>query len=449
MVNQTYIEVEKNRVERFRLEVIGMLVNGTSKREMAKRVAVSSKALSLWLKENNLAIKSKVTDITDSNTKGEMLPIYQIPSSLPKEFTVNKGGVLIIGQPGTGKSMLLNKLRSNWLNQGYKGISIDLGGSSKKIVDSLEGAVIESYSSKPNKISFNLFDIKAKKGEVFDSRELNYLQIPKYRLELLSKILKLFCLYGCDKDEAVELDKAEVEKLIKQVLELTYCKLSDKFVVVEDFISELRSVGETSELRLMAEAEVLANKVADKLESFVKETSTFCDWTNNHYEEKSLAVETIYKVFQIRYLSNSPNDLIRKVKLLYEVDKFLKINAFSKKFVDIDETTQLDRDPVLSLLSQIIHKTDINNGFPKTVVALVYQQYRDSLQSNFAKVIAATRNYIFRSWDVRELSYKRSKIAENLIIAHKNFSQCLFTDNRDGDVLLSIEYNQAEDTLLC
>ena len=424
---------------------------------MAKRVAVSSKALSLWLKENNLVIKSKVTNIanitnitniTDSNTKGEMLPIYQIPSSLPMEFTVNKGGVLIIGQPGTGKSMLLNKLRNNWLNQGYKGISIDFGGSSKRIVDSLEGGVIESYSSKPNKISFNLFDIKAKKGEVFDSKELNYLQIPKYRLELLSKILKLFCLHGCDKDEVVELDKTEVEKLIKQVLELTYCKLSDKFVVVEDFISELRLVGETSELRLMAEAEVLANKVADKLESFVKETSTFCDWTN-HYEEKSLAVESIYKVFQIRYLSSNANDLIRKVKLLYEVDKFLKINAFSKKFVDIDETTQLDRDPILSLLSQIIHKTDINNGFPKTVVALVYQQYRDSLQSNFSKVIIATRNYIFRSWDVRELSYKRSKIAENLIIAHKNFSQCLFTDNRDGDVLLSIEYNQAEDTLLC
>ena len=444
MENQVFIETEKNRTERFRLEILGMLGSGISKREIAKRFAVSNKALTLWLKENNLIIKSK---ITNSNTKDEILPIYQIPSSLPMEFTVNKGGVLIIGQPGTGKTILLNKLKNNWLKQGYKGVSLDFENGSKKIVDNINGAVIESYLNKPNKISFNLFDIKVKEGESFDSKELkdfNHLQIPKYRLEILSKILKIFCLYGCDKDEAVELDKREVEQLIKQVLELTYCKLSSNNPVVEDFISELR---------LMGEQELLANKLADKLESFVKETSAFCDWAN-HYDEKTLGVESTYKVFQLSHLSNNTKDLIRKAKALYEVDKFLKSNVFNKKFVDVDSASQLDRDPILSLLGQIIYKTDINNGFPKTVVALVYQQYQDYLHSNLSKIIFNRRNYIFKSWSdwkhqSKLLGPSQSKIAENLIISHKQFSQCLFTSKRDNDVMICIEYNKVEDALLC
>ena len=443
MENQTYIEIEKNRVERFRLEIIGMLGSGMSKTEIAKRFAVTNKALSLWLKENNLGAKSRVTN---SNTKDEILPIYQIADSLPKEFVVNKGAILIIGQPGTGKTILLNKLRNSWLKQGYKGISMDFENGGKKVAANIDGAVIESYLNKPSKISFNLFDIRAKEQEVFESRELkafNHLQVPKYRLVILSKILKLFCLHGCDKDELVELDKREIEKLIEQVLELTYCKLSSNTPVVEYFISELR---------LMGEKELLANKLAEKLELFVKETSSFCDWGNSEGENSDR--ESVYKVFQVSYLSNNAKDLIRKAKALYEVDRFLKSNVFNKKFVDIDSANQLDRDPVLSLLGQIIDKTDINNGFPKTVVALVYQQYEDYLHSNLSKVIIKRRNYIFKSWggwkhQSQVLGPSQSKIAENLIIAYKQFSQCLFTGKTDGDVLLSIEYNKAEDALLC
>jgi len=453
MANQAFVEIEKNRVERFRLEIIGMLGSGMSKIEIAKRFAVTNKALSLWLKENNLVIKSRVTN---SNTKDEILPIYQIAGSLPKEFIVNKGAILIIGQPGTGKTILLNKLRNSWLKQGYKGISMDFESGGKKVAANIDGAVIESYLNKTNKISFNLFDIRAKEQEVFESRELkafNHLQVPKYRLVILSKILKLFCLQGCDKDELVELDKREIEKLIEQVLELTYCKLSSNTPVVEDFISELRLVGETK---------LLANKLADKLESFVKETSSFCDWGNSDREssdgensDKETAYsESVYKVFQVSYLSNNAKDLIRKAKALYEVDRFLKSNVFNKKFVDVDSANQLDRDPILSHLGQIIDKTDINNGFPKTVIALVYQQYEDYLHSNLSKVIIKRRNYIFKSWggwkhQSQVLGPSQSKIAENLIIAHKQFSQCLFTGKTDGDVLLSIEYNKAEDALLC
>lgn len=47
MENEVFIETEKNRAERFRLEILGMLGSGISKREIAKRFAVSNKALAL------------------------------------------------------------------------------------------------------------------------------------------------------------------------------------------------------------------------------------------------------------------------------------------------------------------------------------------------------------------------------------------------------------------
>jgi type IV secretory pathway VirB4 component len=317
----------------------------------------------------------------------EAKTVFLTPTGSPFYWNNRKGDsnnhmYALVGQPGSGKSGLINWLRILELGEGSRGVTIDYGGSSERLCRSVAG---NYYNMNNPALQLGVFDIAARKGESYSKEELTADAIPKDGLSLVSHMLEMLSLNA--NEVALE---AQRKKVLTECVIATYQRLDREIPILEDFINTLNMChGEKREF---------GREVAARL-SVYSQDGNVAQFLNQVCPAP--AIDNSYTVFNFSGLQQDPRQmLVASMAILQFLNRFMRTGATVKKFVDIDELHYITSEPRLRKALDLIVRTARKEN---CIVMLSTQSPADFNHTDLAGIVSSISAYWLLSLPQPEL----------------------------------------------
>lgn len=262
----------------------------------------------------------------------------------PYPSTFNSGMTLVVGPTGSGKSSLLNILRSVNHFSGRRIVILDFGGSATRVCLGLKGNYIDITD--PAKCrGLGLFNIRPMPDEEYEAHELTEEGLPLDKLAALEKMVEILCLNPGE----LALPKVMVG-VLKRYLRETYANLMDEVPTVDDLITTLENAH--------PEDREICKELIARL-SDCASNSSLGNFLND--QGNPLPVDNDCTVFDFRGAIDDPRlMLIAAMAVTNFFNRFLRVNSKQrkvKKAIDIDEFKVISRYlPILQVI-EILWRT--------------------------------------------------------------------------------------------
>jgi hypothetical protein len=254
----------------------------------------------------------------------------------PRSRYFNSGMSLYCGTSGSGKSGALNRQRTALLASGWRGVTLDFGGSSYRICRAVGGTYIDITDARRTR-GLGLFAIRPQSGEEYAPEELTDEGLPLDRLAEVENMLEVLCL---DPTKPYETALPPVlSSFLRKMVRKTYTELVDETPTIDHFIRTLR--------RALKEDRDKGDELASRLEVFAAQGS-LGRFLNDR--SQPISVECPYTVFDFRAAANDPRlMLVASMAVRNFISRLLAASRKAPKFIDIDEFNVISRYPLICL----------------------------------------------------------------------------------------------------
>lgn len=255
-----------------------------------------------------------------------------------KQFASGMAGV--IGKAGAGKSVFLNRLRTDAANEQRKIVSVDFDVSSEGLVHLFGGKIINFRNG-----GVGFFDIRPKPGEDIGEDRLDENGIPKGRYEEICFLLEKLCL---PPNSAMTDDLTPAESsFLKEKIYQTYQNVRNRIPIMDDFLLSFENCR-------VSERPISQNLI-DRLRKFAG--AGFLGELLNR-EEEALQPDNSYTVFDFRFVQDNPQlALVATLMVKMFMRRFLAQEKNIKKYFDVDEVRVIAENPLLAALFSLIYST--------------------------------------------------------------------------------------------
>ncbi len=262
----------------------------------------------------------------------------------PRAEIMNSGMSLLCGESGSGKSGGLNRQRSTLLMAGYRGVTIDFGGSSFRLCRAVGGDYLDITDARKVK-GLGLFSIRPQPGEEFSADELSPEGLPLDRLGNVQLMLEILCLDPTKPKESAL--PPEMVDVLNRAVAQTYERLVTETPVIDDFIRTLELAGNKDiDLAKVLAARLRIFATQGALGRFLNDRST------------ALPIDRLYTVFDFRGALDDPRMmLIAALAVNAYLNRFIRHQRQIPKFVDIDELQQIKDSPLMRKIIDRIFRT--------------------------------------------------------------------------------------------
>lgn len=253
------------------------------------------------------------------------------------------GMSLVCGGSGSGKSGLLNYMRTALAGAGYRLMTIDFGGSSARVCAALGGRFLDITD--PRKAyKLGLFDIRPKPGEQYQPEELTEEGLPRDRLAAVENLLEQLCL-----DPRVRTHQGlhpTAAGYLRTAVRRTYGNLVGTTPQLDDFIHTLHLA--------RSEDREVAKELAARLEIYASEGS-LGRFLNESPDAEEIPTDCPYIVFDLRAAKDDPRlMLVAALAVNSFIRRLLSINRTIPKYLDVDEFNVVSTNP---LICNVINET--------------------------------------------------------------------------------------------
>jgi type IV secretory pathway VirB4 component len=254
----------------------------------------------------------------------------------PRSRHFNSGMSLYCGTSGSGKSGALNRQRTALMAAGWRGVTLDFGGSSYRVCQAVGGNYIDITDARRT-CGLGLFAIRPLPEEEYEPEELTDEGLPLDRLAEVENMIEVLCL---DPTKPYETALAPaLSSLLRKMVRKTYTELVDETPTINHFIRTLR--------RALKEDREKGDELASRLEIFAAHGS-LGRFLNDRSEP--ISVNSPYTVFDFRAAANDPRlMLVASMAVRNFVSRLLKTSRNVPKFIDVDEFNVISRYPLICL----------------------------------------------------------------------------------------------------
>jgi hypothetical protein len=305
----------------------------------------------------------------------------------PRAKVMNSGMSLFCGEPGSGKSGGLNRQRSTLLMAGYRGVTIDFGGSSFRLCKAVGGGYLDIADARKVR-GLGLFSIRPQPGEEFAPDELSPEGLPLDRLGNVQLMLEFLCLDPTKPKESAL--PPEMVDVLNRSIAQTYERLVDETPVIDDFIRALELAGNKDiDIAKVLAARLRIFATQGALGRFLNDRSV------------ALPIDRPYTVFDFRGALDDPRMmLIAALAVNAYLNRFLRHERHIPKFVDIDELQQIKDSPLMrKIIDRVFRTARKLNGLCSAA-----SQSPDDYETEEMKGIAASCEikWLFRTNQVKK-----------------------------------------------
>ena len=254
----------------------------------------------------------------------------------PRSRQFNSGMSLFCGTSGSGKSGALNRQRTTLLASGWRGVTLDFGGSSYRVCRAVGGNYIDITDARRTR-GLGLFAIRPHAGEGYAPDELTADGLPLDRLAEVENMLEVLCL-DPTKPYETALPPA-LSSFLRKMVRKTYTELVDETPTINHFIRTLR--------RALKEGREKGDELASRLEIFAAQGS-LGRFLNDQNE--AISIDCPYTVFDFRAAASDPRlMLVASMAVRSFISRLLKTSRDVSKFIDVDEFNVVSRYPLICL----------------------------------------------------------------------------------------------------
>lgn len=263
----------------------------------------------------------------------------------PQSKTFASGMSLVVGRSGAGKSVLLNRLRTDALIEGRHLVSIDFDISGESLVHLQNGKIIDFRNG-----GIGFFDIRPKPGEDIGEDQLDENGIPKARYQEVCVLIEKLCL---PPSSAMTEDLPPAKStFIREKVYQTYQTFRNRIPTMTDFLNNFEKC--RSEEKEMAH-EIIQNLLKFTMSGFLG------DLLNT--EEEAVKPTGQYTVFDLRLVQDDPQlRFVAALMVKMYINRFLSMNKNVKKYLDVDEVQVIAQDPLMAALFSMIFATARKRG---------------------------------------------------------------------------------------
>ena len=263
----------------------------------------------------------------------------------PQSKDFPSGMSLIVGRPGTGKSVLLNRLRTDALLEGRHLVTVDFDVSGESLADLQGGRVINFRNG-----GVGFFDIRPKTGEDIGEDQLDENGIPKGRYQEVCVLLEKLCL---PPSSAMTDDLSPAKStFIRERVYQTYQTFRNRIPKMDDFLANFE--------KCRSEEKEMAHEIIQNLQKFTM-SGFLGDLLNN--EESAVLPSGNYTVFDFRLVQDDPQlRFVATLMVKMFVNRFLAQDKKILKYLDVDEVQVIAQDPLMAALFSIIFLTARKRG---------------------------------------------------------------------------------------
>ena len=260
-----------------------------------------------------------------------------------KKFASGMG--CVVGRPGTGKSVLLNRLRTDAMMEGRHLVTVDFDASGESLVHLTNGRIIDFLHG-----GIGFFDIRPKEGEDLGDDQLDENGIPKGRYQEVCLLIEKLCL---SPNQAMTDDLSPAEStFIREKVYQTYQNFRNRIPRMEDFL-EMFGKCRTNEKEM-------SDKIVQNLQKFTM-SGFLGDLLNR--EEEAVTPSGQYTVFDFQHVQKDPQlRFVATLMVKMYVNRFLAQDDKIKKYFDVDEVQVIAKDPIMAALFSLIFLTARKRG---------------------------------------------------------------------------------------
>lgn len=371
----------------------------------------------------------------------------------PRSEQFNAGMSLFCGGTGSGKSAALNRQRTVLLIDGHRGITIDFGGSAKRIAQAIPGSRYIDICDPSAVKGLNLFSIRVQPNEAFTKEQLlgerPGERIPLHRLAALETIMETLCL-DPTKADITNLEPEE-SAVLKRYIRITYRNLVERTPTIKDFIINLENA--------TPDDKEIAKKLALRLEHYA-DNGSLRHFLNDSGSQP-MAVDHPYVVFDFGGAKNDPRLILVSIMAINNyIDRFIYNERSVKKFVDVDEfsvVTDLAQGKRIAKVIDLLVRTARKEN---TLVSISSQSPGDfnknndisNMRTNFEVLWLFQTNNLELAKQTFELSEGEQQALSKLQNGGENHRDCLLlypsSDGRRGCAHLRIVASIVDKRLL-
>lgn len=263
----------------------------------------------------------------------------------PQSKMFASGMTLCVGRPGTGKSVLLNRFRTDALLEGRHLVTVDFDVSGESLVDMQGGRVINFRNG-----GVGFFDIRPKPGEDLGDDQLDENGIPKGRYQEVCVLLEKLCL---PPSSAMTDDLPPAyATFIRERVYQTYQTFRNRIPKMDDFLANFE--------KCRSEEKEMSHSIIQNLQKFTM-SGFLGDLLNT--EEEAVRPTGEYTVFDFRLVQDDPQlRFVATLMVKMFVNRFLAQDKKILKYFDVDEVQVIAQDPLMAALFSLIFLTARKRG---------------------------------------------------------------------------------------
>ncbi len=305
-----------------------------------------------------------VEEATDVFLTADNRPFYWNPTY--REF--KSGMTAIFGGSGAGKSVVTNRQRAGFLQQGVRGLTIDVGKSCNRIVEAAGGQMVDVTDPLAAR-SLGFFRLRPESGESYETHELTDEGLPRDRLGALEDQLEMLALNPKRADDY--LSHAVLDCLHKS-LRVLYRSFQYGTPGMDDLIRVCEAL-----------ASAAGQELAQRL-SVYDSQSAFGGFFLETARASPLDLTSPYTAFDFAATTKNPRlMLIATLGLTSYLGRFLSISRDTPKFFDVDELHKLtDHLPVRKAIDLAIRTARKTNCH----VTVASQDPDDAVREEFKAI---------------------------------------------------------------
>lgn len=263
----------------------------------------------------------------------------------PQSRKFTSGMALVVGRTGVGKSVLLNRLRTDARTEGRHLVSIDFDVSGESLVHLEDGNIIDFRHG-----GIGFFDIRPQDGEDIGEDQLDENGIPKARYQEVCVLLEKLCL---PPSSAMTDDLPPAySTFIRERVYQTYQTFRNRIPTMDDFLSNFE--------KCRTEEKEMSQDIIQRLQKFTM-SGFLGDLLNK--EEKAVRPTGKYTVFDLRLVKDDPQlRFVATLMVKMYINRFLAMDKDIQKYLDVDEVQVIAQDPLMAALFSMIFSTARKRG---------------------------------------------------------------------------------------
>jgi hypothetical protein len=247
----------------------------------------------------------------------------------------NSGMALISGMSGSGKSVILNLLRSDHLARGNRGLGIDYRTSSKRLAALAGGEIIDITDVRGSK-GLGIFDIYPKADDHYEPHELVEGLLPKDRLVGIEEMIESLCL-DPKRPSETSLDPVLSAFLREQIVTKTYLNNPGVVPSINDFIRRAKNV--------LHKHRQYGDEIAGRLSIYAKNASLGRFFNN---DAEPIDVTNPYLMFDFGKAKGDPRLLlVASLAINTYLMRWVRKDPHKKKFFHVDELQVVSEYPLI------------------------------------------------------------------------------------------------------